>query len=110
MPGVPHQMAFAELAWRPATAWTTALELRHSGSLWANDANTAKAPAYSVWALRGGWRHAWGSWRLDALARIDNLTNQHHVGSVIVNEGNGRYYEPAPGRSALLSVQLIQRF
>jgi iron complex outermembrane receptor protein len=28
------------------------------------------------------------------------------VGSVIVNDGNGRYFEPGPGRTFLLGVDL----
>ena len=29
----------------------------------------------------------------------DNLLDRRYAGSVIVNEGNGRFYEPAPGRN-----------
>lgn len=111
LPGVPRQTSFTELAWRPDSAWHTALEARHGGRVWANDANTEAAPGYTVWALRAAWTHALADgWRLSALARIDNLTDEHAVGSVIVNESNGRYHEPAPGRSALLSVQLTRVF
>lgn len=111
LPGVARQTGFTELAWRPASTWHTALEARHGGRVWANDANTEAAPGYTVWAWRAAWTHALADgWRVAALARIDNLTDQHAVGSVIVNEGNGRYYEPAPGRSALLSVQLTRVF
>jgi iron complex outermembrane receptor protein len=28
-----------------------------------------------------------------------------YVGSVIVNDANGRYYEPSPGRNYLLGLQ-----
>jgi iron complex outermembrane receptor protein len=40
-----------------------------------------------------------GNWMLDVFGRVDNLFDRDYVGSVIVNEGNGRYYEPAPGRN-----------
>jgi iron complex outermembrane receptor protein len=43
--------------------------------------------------------------RLELLARIDNLADRRHVGSVIVNDANGRFYEPAPPRNALLSLR-----
>lgn len=36
--------------------------------------------------------------------RLDNLFNQKYAGSVIVNEGNGRYFEPAAGRAWLPSL------
>ena len=41
-----------------------------------------------------------------AISRVDNLFDRRIVGSVIVNEGNGRYYEPAPGRSMSLGLRL----
>lgn len=115
LPGVPRRTAYAELAWRPAaTGWHGALELRHSARLWANDVNDAYAPASTVWALRAGWRQVWGqgdqAWRLDTLARIDNLRDAAYVGSVIVNEGNRRYYEAAPGRALMVSATLARSF
>ena len=115
LPGVPRRAAYAELAWRPAaTGWHGALELRHSARLWANDVNDEFAPASTVWALRAGWRQVWGqgdqAWRLDTLARIDNLRDTAYVGSVIVNEGNRRYYEAAPGRALTVSATLARAF
>ncbi len=115
LPGVPRRTAYAELAWRPAaTGWHGALELRHSARLWANDVNDAYAPASTVWALRAGWRQVWGqgdqAWRLDTLARIDNLRDTAYVGSVIVNEGNRRYFESAPGRALMVSATLARSF
>jgi len=111
LPGVPRRTAFAELAWRPAPqGLSAALEWRHSGRVWANDVNTEFAPSYQLWAVRAGWRQPLGAWRLEALARIDNLANAHTVGSVIVNESNKRYYEPAPGHSATLAAYLTRSF
>ena len=36
---------------------------------------------------------------MGSYARVDNLFDRRYAGSVIVNEGNQRYYEPAPGRN-----------
>ena len=33
-----------------------------------------------------------------------------YIGSVIVNDGNGRFYEPAPQRNILLGVQANLQF
>jgi iron complex outermembrane receptor protein len=43
--------------------------------------------------------------QLDLLARAENLADRRVAGSVIVNEGNGRFFEPAPGRGWLLSAR-----
>ena len=40
--------------------------------------------------------------------RLDNVADRRHIASVIVNEANGRFFEPGPGRR--LSLQLEQRW
>ena len=40
-----------------------------------------------------------------AFARIENVFDRAYIGSVIVNDGNGRYYEPGPDRSVLVGLQ-----
>ncbi len=51
-----------------------------------------------VAALSAGYVKRLGNWEVNAYARVDNLFDRRYAGSVIVNESNGRYYEPAPGR------------
>lgn len=43
---------------------------------------------------------------MDLFGRVDNLFDREYVGSVIVNESNGRYYEPAPGRNYGIGLNL----
>lgn len=49
-------------------------------------------------------------WALDVFSRVDNVFDRRYVGSVIVNEGNGRYFEPAPGRNWGGGATLSYRF
>jgi iron complex outermembrane receptor protein len=42
--------------------------------------------------------------------RGDNLFARRYAGSVIVNEGNSRFFEPAPGRTWLASASATIRF
>jgi iron complex outermembrane receptor protein len=65
----------------------------------ANDANTAAAPAYTRVDLGAERRLRTGSIDWTGFVRIDNLFDRDIVGSVIVNDSNGRYFEPSPGRS-----------
>jgi iron complex outermembrane receptor protein len=51
-----------------------------------------------------------GAWELNAYARVDNLFDKRYAGSVIVNESNGRYYEPAAGRSLGVGAGVAYRF
>ena len=107
-------MVFAEAEWRPDDQWRLGIEVRHTSRLWANDANDAYAPAANIWALRAGWRTTWGSaeqlWRWDVLARIENLTDKLYAGSVIVNEGNRRFFEVGAGRAWSVSSSVSRSF
>lgn len=107
--GTLPRSAFAELAWTPG-AWELAIEGRAQGRQPANDTNTVFGPGHGLLALRTGWRQRVADGTLELLGRVDNLAGRAVVGSVIVNEGNQRYFEPDAGRSALLSLRWTQRF
>ena len=55
-------------------------------------------------AVHGGYVFNARGWDLSTIARIDNVFDRRYAGSVIVNEGNGRFFEPAPGRGWVLKV------
>ncbi len=111
LPGVPRRVLQGELMWQAAgEAWHAAVTWRHVGRIWANDVNDSAAPSASTAAVRVAGYTMLGDWRVDGLARIDNLFNARTVGSVIVNEGQRRYFEPAPGRSATVGVTLSHAF
>ena len=107
LPGTPDRSAFAELAYAPARAWggfNAAIELMHVGRLFVNDANADSAPASSVVNLRAGLTQTVGEWTFTQLLRVDNAADKRYAGSVIVNEANGRFFEPALPRGALLAL------
>lgn len=67
--------------------------------------NTATpAPSYAIANVRVSAEQKAGPWRFTEFARIDNLFDRNYIGSVIVGDGNGRYYEPAPGRNGMVGV------
>jgi iron complex outermembrane receptor protein len=51
-----------------------------------------------------------GRWTFREFLRVDNLADRNYVGSVIVNEGNRRFFEPAPGRTWLVGVSAAYAF
>ncbi|WP_218569558.1 MULTISPECIES: TonB-dependent receptor [Gammaproteobacteria] len=99
IPGVAREMLYGALAWSPPEGWRLGIEGRYLSKIYVNDANSDSAPGYFVASLSSGYRWHRGSWEWNAYARLDNLLDRGYVGSVIVNEGNGRYFEPASGRS-----------
>ena len=117
IPGIPQTFLFADVVWKSqpfadvsrktATPGTqAALEFTQAGRLYANDINTVSADGYAT--LNARVSHGWkvGSGNLTAYARIDNLTDERYVGSVIVNQAGAQFYEPAPGRNWTLGLRL----
>lgn len=110
IPGIARQAVFASLAWAPPEGWQASVEGRYLSKIYVNDANDGDAPGYFVAALSTGYVKRVGPWELNAYARVDNLFDRRYAGSVIVNENNGRYYEPAAGRSVGMGVGATYRF
>jgi iron complex outermembrane receptor protein len=98
IPGLSRQFAWGEVRWRANDDLDVALEARFVDRVFANDANTAAAPAYARVDLSAERRLRTGNIEWTGFARIDNLFDRDIVGSVIVNDSNVRYFEPAPGR------------
>lgn len=117
MPGIPQHFLFSELLWagqamdggksKPVLGSQAGVELVSAGRLYANDTNTAFADGYTTLNLKAS--HGWslGKGRLTAYARIDNLSDQRYVGSVIVNQSASQFYEPAPGVNWALGLRLM---
>ena len=102
--GTLPRQGFAELVWSP-DAFEFGVEASGRGRQPVDDLNSDFAAGYGLWALRARWRLALPLGRLELLARIDNLVDRRVVGSVIVGDGNGRFFEPAAGRSGLVSAR-----
>jgi len=110
IPGIARGSLFAGLKWAPPTGWRAGFEAKYLSSVMVNDANTDAAPRYTVAAAHVGYLLTAGRWDFNGFVRADNLFDRRYAGSVIVNEGNGRFFEPAPGRSWLASANVSVRF
>jgi iron complex outermembrane recepter protein len=111
IPGIPRFSAYAELAWKHQP-WglDTALEVRHVGGMAVDDRNTDFTSASTILSARVSLVQNRSGWTFKEFVRVDNLTDKNYVGSVIVNEGNQRYFEPAPGRTWLMGVSALYAF
>ena len=117
IPGIPQSFLFSELLWSSLTldnrtkasglGSLAGIEFTQAGRLVANDANTAAADGYATLNVKASHGWALGSGSLTGYVRIDNLTDQRYVGSVIVNQSASQFYEPAPGRSSTLGLRLV---
>lgn len=110
IPGIARNMGFASLGWMPEEGWYAGADVRYMSNIMANDENSAKAPSYTVAGLNTGYKFNYGNWMMDLFGRVDNLFDRNYVGSVIVNESNNRYYEPAPGRNYGVGLSVAYQF
>jgi len=106
IPGIPPTSAYAEISWKhPATGFSAALEGRYVGGIYTDDLNGLRTSSQTIANLSLGLQQETAQWRLEEYLRVDNLADSDYVGSVIVNESNQRYFEPAPGRTWLLGFK-----
>lgn len=107
LPGVPRNYGSLRLEHGADRGWRQGLTLNAVSAVTVNDLGSEHAAGYARIDLDTGYRFALGTdASLLLTARVDNLANRHFIGSVIVNDGNGRYFEPAPGRSLMLGARL----
>ena len=104
MPGIPKSQLYGEVRYRTEHWWIGAEVLRKS-RVAVNDANSEFADGYFTANLVAGLLQRGAGWKLTEFVRVDNLADRRYVGSVIVNEGNGRYYEPSPRRNMTVGLQ-----
>jgi len=108
LPGTARHVAHLALDYAPTAAWQLGATLDVSGKVFANDVNSEAAAGFAVVGLRAGYTFghtAAASPRWQAWARLDNLLDRRYAGSLIVNDGNGRFFEPAAGRRIMVGLR-----
>jgi iron complex outermembrane receptor protein len=109
LPGVPKHNAYASLRWGADLGWHASVSGQYITDVAVNDVNSVFAPAYALMGLDGGYGVELSSLKLNAFLRINNLLNRRYVGSVIVDDGNSRYFEPGPGFNILGGVSVTMK-
>ena len=73
----------------------------------ADDANRAWAPGFTIVDVNGGIApRAVGAVAVSASASLSNLFNRRYDTSVVPNAARGRFFEPGPGRTLTVTVEL----
>jgi iron complex outermembrane recepter protein len=99
LPAVPMNSLYAGLSWNHPSGFTATLEAQSRAKIYVDDRNSDAAPGFWVANLRLGLQQQTSRWKFGEFVRVDNLADRDYVGTVIVNESNSRYFEPAPGRT-----------
>ena len=115
IPGIPQGSTFAELAWssealKPGTkaplGMRVALEWQQAGRIFANDLNTESADGHNAFNLALSQRWSWNQALITLYGRLNNITDERYVGSVIVNQSALQFYEPALPQNWMVGLSL----
>ncbi len=106
IPGVPDSDFYAALHYGGRSGWNASLEANVASATPVNDLNTQSAPGYGVLSSSVGYVFDVSNATITTFFRLNNIFDHSYVGSVIVNESNGRYYEPATDRNIFAGVRI----
>lgn len=83
------------------------LESRYQARVPTNDANSAHSGAYATHGVRAGLTQVrWARLSGSPFFGVENLLDRKYNSSVVVNAAGGRYYEPGPGRTLYVGLDL----
>jgi len=106
LPAIPENILYAGLTWRhPSSGFFATAETLVRSRIYADDRNTGHAGGYWTENLRTGFQQKSPGWQTSEYLRIENMFNKAYIGSVIVNDANSRFFEPAPGFSAFVMFE-----
>ena len=105
IPGVPRHFFSGALRVQRGPLRFQA-DIRASSSVFVNDANATQTDGWFVADVRVDAEVTAGGIRLVPYAGAENLLDERYVGSVRVNAGFGRFYEPAADRRVFVGVEL----
>lgn len=110
IPGVPEDQVHAELSYRHARGWYTVWDMLYVGAFYADNANLVSTESYRVANLRLGYDGQFGNWDLSPFIGVSNALDETYYSNVRINAAAGRYFEPAPDRSAYAGLSFRYSF
>jgi iron complex outermembrane receptor protein len=113
IPGISKNSLYGEALWSyQPFGFSTGLEVNWRDKYYATDNNSASGLAKSFVAanIRAGFNQKINNFSVSEFVRVNNLFDRNYSGSVIVNDANSRFFEPAPGRNYLLGVNASYQF
>lgn len=107
IPGTLNDYLFAEVVYKDPDGLFAAFDISRIGDQYAENANTVPVDAYTLANLRVGYDFMSGSAQISPFLGITNLFDETYFGDVRINAAfGGRYFDPAPGRTAYAGVTI----
>ncbi len=109
LPGVPKSNAYANLRWGNELGFHLGANGQYVSAVAVNDQNTVFTPSYALFGADAGYGTEVRSSQVNTFLRANNIFNRHYVGSVIVSDGNGRFFEPGAGFNLLAGISITMK-
>lgn len=108
LPGVAKQQAQWQISWMPlqSSEWMLQFDTLYRSKIATSDQNLLFAPSATLYHLKLVAESMLADLQLRYWLGVDNLTDKNYVGAVVVNQANGRAFEPALPRSVALGLSL----
>jgi len=106
LPGISRNNVYGTVRFGHEGGWYASVNAQYLTDVMANDVNTASASSYALVGADGGYRVELGSFTVNAFIRINNALDRAYVGSIIVNDTNGRFFEPGAPRAVLGQIDV----
>ncbi|MDH4108781.1 MAG: TonB-dependent receptor [Gammaproteobacteria bacterium] len=104
LPGLPRRFGYLGLRYQDERGLNAVLETSYAGDMYANNANSAVVPSYTVAGVRVSYDFIRGPWKFRPYVGVNNLFDEKYNSNIRINAFGGRYYEPAPERNAYAGI------
>lgn len=112
LPGVARDQYQLGVQWLPFATEVLQLGLnaQQRARIFTADNNQVYAPSFNTVDISAQGRVPVSLVQLDWWLKLANATDKNYVGSVVVNQSNGRAFEPALGRNSTAGIKLTHQF
>lgn len=108
LPGIARTQHQLGLQYDPRLdqSWLLSSTLHYRSRLWVDDTNTLSADSSTLLDIKSSWETNWQQALWQWWIAVDNLANSTYAGAVVVNQTNGRSFEPGTPRQIQLGFRV----
>lgn len=113
LPGVARRQYQLGVQWRPfeSDVLLVGFQGQERSHIFPADDNQVHAPGFTTFdfTLQGVYP-IFNKTSIEWWAKLANITDENYVGSVVVNQSNGRAFEPGLGRNTSAGIKFVHTF
>lgn len=108
LPGVARAQHQLGMQYDPGLdqSWLLSTTLHYRSRLWVDDNNSMTADSTTLLDIKSSWQKSWQQTLWQWWLAVDNAGNARYAGAVVVNQANGRTFEPGTPRQLQLGFRV----